>query len=333
MREQNSGSGRNRNAQDDGQQERVDTGGDSQADGSDAGGRHREARHRAASGRQPGRTDWNFDTESQNAAQHNSFVDRGWSGGANGGSFDQRQRSNMQRSREPGGFGDGRTEGMQGSTGMGAFGEGDFQGGTGGMGGFARSGYGQSPDMNGGYGQGSGYAQSSGEGGYGQGARHRGGSEQSGAHQRSDERYGYLDSDGRQHGSEYGYGGRGTDQQRGHAAGSRFAGGSVSQQHVEQQGHMERKGEHQGKGPKGYQRSDERIREDVSEALYHDGDVDASEIDIEVSSGEITLTGTVASRMEKRHAEEVAERCAGVKDVQNRLRIQSPTPASRSAPN
>jgi len=232
----------------------------------------------------------------------------------------------MQRSREPGAFGDGRSEGMQGSTGMGAFGNGDFQGGTGGMGGFARSGYGQSPDMNGGYGQGSGYAQSSGDGGYGQGARHRGGSEQSGALQRSDERYGYLDSDGQQRGSEYGYGGRGTDQQGRHDAGSRPASRSGSQPQVEPQGKPERKGEHHGKGPKGYQRSDERIREDVSEALYHEGDVDASDIEIEVSSGELTLTGTVASRMEKRHAEEVAERCSGVKDVQNRLRIQSPTP-------
>ncbi len=329
MRGQNSGSGRNRNAQDDGQQARVDTGRNSQADGSDAGGRHRHSRHRGSSGGPPGRTDWNFDTESPNVQQQNSLIDRGWSGGVNGASFDQGQRSNMQRSREPGAFGDGRSEGMQGSTGMGAFGEGDFQGGTGGMGGFARSGYGQSPDMNGGYGQGSGYAQSSGEGGYGQGARHRGGSEQSGAHQRSDERYGYLDSEGRQHGSEYGYGGRGTDQQGRHDAVSRSAGRSVSQP----QGNPERKGEHHGKGPKGYQRSDERIREDVSEALYHDGDVDASDIEIEVSSGELTLTGTVASRMEKRHVEEVAERCSGVRDVQNRLRIQSPGPTTQSSPN
>lgn len=82
-------------------------------------------------------------------------------------------------------------------------------------------------------------------------------------------------------------------------------------------------GRFSGKGPKGYQRSDERIREDVSEALSQHGEIDASEIEVQVRGGEVTLTGTIDNREAKRAAEEAAEQCSGVKDVQNRIRVQS----------
>jgi hypothetical protein len=81
------------------------------------------------------------------------------------------------------------------------------------------------------------------------------------------------------------------------------------------------RGPHTGKGPKGYQRSDDRIREDISDALMTDGDVDASEIEIRVTGGEVILTGTVDSRDTKRAAEDLAERIHGVKDVRNELRL------------
>jgi hypothetical protein len=77
-----------------------------------------------------------------------------------------------------------------------------------------------------------------------------------------------------------------------------------------------------GRGPKGYQRSDERIKEQVSDRLMDDDDVDATEITVDVNNGEVTLTGTVNSRQEKRLAEDAAESTAGVRDVQNRLRVQ-----------
>jgi osmotically-inducible protein OsmY len=79
---------------------------------------------------------------------------------------------------------------------------------------------------------------------------------------------------------------------------------------------------HYGKGPKGYTRSDDRIREDVNDRLTDDWHVDASNIEVQVSNGEVTLTGTVNSREEKRHAEDLAEQCSGVKHVQNNLRVQ-----------
>lgn len=81
------------------------------------------------------------------------------------------------------------------------------------------------------------------------------------------------------------------------------------------------RGRFAGRGPKGYQRSDERIREDVNERLTDHPDVDAGEIEVQVKDGEVTLTGTVDRRETKRMAEDVAESVSGVKQVHNQLRI------------
>lgn len=87
-------------------------------------------------------------------------------------------------------------------------------------------------------------------------------------------------------------------------------------------------GQHRGKGPKGYTRSDERIKEDVSDALMEDAELDASDIEVTVKKGEVTLQGQVGNRQDKRRAEECAEMCAGVVDVQNNIKIRSATSAS-----
>lgn len=76
----------------------------------------------------------------------------------------------------------------------------------------------------------------------------------------------------------------------------------------------------QGKGPRNYSRSSARIREDVCEYLS-EGFLDASDIEVEVSEGIVTLTGTVTDRRSKLVAEELAESALGVRDVENRLRI------------
>lgn len=83
-----------------------------------------------------------------------------------------------------------------------------------------------------------------------------------------------------------------------------------------------RQGPHSGKGPQGYKRSDERIKEDISERLAQHGQLDASGITVQVKEGEVTLTGTVDSRQAKRLAEDIVESCSGVGDVQNQLRVQ-----------
>ncbi len=85
----------------------------------------------------------------------------------------------------------------------------------------------------------------------------------------------------------------------------------------------ERRGEHRGKGPKGYTRSDDRIKDDVNDRLSDDTNVDASDIEVMVEACDVTLTGTVKSRWEKRQAEDLAESISGVKNVENRLRVTS----------
>ena len=101
---------------------------------------------------------------------------------------------------------------------------------------------------------------------------------------------------------------------------------------AEQRREADREADHRGRGPKGYKRSDDRIREDVSDRLYDDPYVDASEIEVSVGGGEVTLTGTVDSRDARRRAEDVAERVSGVTYVQNNLRVSRPgsTPGSGS---
>jgi len=81
-------------------------------------------------------------------------------------------------------------------------------------------------------------------------------------------------------------------------------------------------GMHAGRGPKNYQRSDERITDEICERLTRDPEVDATNIEITVQSGLVTLSGTVNDRQSKRAAEDLANDVWGVKDVQNQIRVQ-----------
>lgn len=90
---------------------------------------------------------------------------------------------------------------------------------------------------------------------------------------------------------------------------------------------------HRGKGPKGYTRSDERIREDLSDRFSDDDRLDASNIEVQVTNSEVILTGTVDSRQAKRHAEDLAERISGIRNVENRLRVQQEDSSTSSELN
>lgn len=81
-------------------------------------------------------------------------------------------------------------------------------------------------------------------------------------------------------------------------------------------------GPHSGRGPSNYRRSDERIKEDVCERLTYYGQLDASNIEVEVENSEVILKGTVDSRRSKRLAEDIAESVSGVRDIHNQLRIE-----------
>jgi osmotically-inducible protein OsmY len=77
-----------------------------------------------------------------------------------------------------------------------------------------------------------------------------------------------------------------------------------------------------GRGPKNYRRSDERIREDINDRLTDNDWIDASDVEVSVLVGEVTLSGTVDSRYAKRVAEDIADSVSGVTNVQNNLRVK-----------
>jgi hypothetical protein len=80
-------------------------------------------------------------------------------------------------------------------------------------------------------------------------------------------------------------------------------------------------GPYAGRGPKGYRRSDERIHEDVCERLMEHPSIDASDVEVSVSDGDVTLIGQVESRAVKHLTETMAETVPGVKEVHNQLRV------------
>jgi hypothetical protein len=76
------------------------------------------------------------------------------------------------------------------------------------------------------------------------------------------------------------------------------------------------------RGPMGYVRPDERIREDVCESLGHLPGIDFGTLRIEVRDGRVLLNGTVRERRMRYAIEDVAAHCSGVRDVENRIRVQ-----------
>jgi len=75
------------------------------------------------------------------------------------------------------------------------------------------------------------------------------------------------------------------------------------------------------RGPKGYQRSDERLKEDISERLMEAYHIDSSEVTVEVRGAKVSLEGTVPSRHMKHAIEDMVDRCPGVLDIDNRIRV------------
>lgn len=88
---------------------------------------------------------------------------------------------------------------------------------------------------------------------------------------------------------------------------------------------------HFGKGPKGYKRSDERIKEEVCEVLARNPRIDASDIEVSVDDALVTLSGTVSSKEIRRAAEMAIENISGIDDVKNELRIKKAAPGPASS--
>jgi osmotically-inducible protein OsmY len=80
---------------------------------------------------------------------------------------------------------------------------------------------------------------------------------------------------------------------------------------------------HRGKGPKGYERSDDRIHDEICERLTRHPLIDASLMDVSVKNREVTLTGEVLDRRMKHMAEDVVDEVFGVREIHNNLRVSS----------
>jgi len=71
----------------------------------------------------------------------------------------------------------------------------------------------------------------------------------------------------------------------------------------------------------GHHRLDPQIYEDVCEALLNDPYVDASDIEVEVHEGIVTLRGYVESREMKKDSELCIQHIRGIADIFNLLKL------------
>lgn len=273
------------------------------------GGRDYQAaqRYGESSSWDEGRRGESDQTWRQGAQRYGSSAERGFSGGTGGYDYER-------------GYGQGYSgQSMSGSS-YGQTGSGQSA--------YGRSGYGQSASS---YGQSNRYGSSGqsdqsrygqasyGQSGYGQssygqtryGDSARGPQAWRGREQGENERD--LDRDRER-------GGRGFLDRAADAVASWFSPGDDSDRD-----RREMREGHRGRGPRGYRRSNERITEDVHDRLTEDPWVDATNIQVQVENGEVTLTGTVPDRAAKHRAERVVEDVAGVDHVQNNLRVESAT--------
>ena len=74
-------------------------------------------------------------------------------------------------------------------------------------------------------------------------------------------------------------------------------------------------------GPRFHRRSDDKIHQEIWEVLSNNADLDAGEVELHVEAGEVTLTGTVDSRDAKWLTEDLVNSIAGVREVNNRLKV------------
>lgn len=82
-------------------------------------------------------------------------------------------------------------------------------------------------------------------------------------------------------------------------------------------------GLHRGRGPRNYQRSDERVIDEIHQILTFHPEIDASDIEVLVDKGIVTLRGKVDNRYMKRLTEDLCEDVYGVREVHNELRVDN----------
>jgi osmotically-inducible protein OsmY len=77
-----------------------------------------------------------------------------------------------------------------------------------------------------------------------------------------------------------------------------------------------------GRGPKGYIRPDARIYEEACELLTVHDAIDASDIEVTVARGFVTLTGSVETLREKMLSEQIMRRVLGVAGILCRVTVR-----------
>jgi hypothetical protein len=78
------------------------------------------------------------------------------------------------------------------------------------------------------------------------------------------------------------------------------------------------------RAPRGTHRTDEQILAEIRDLLSHFGQIDASNIHVEVQDGIVFLTGQVSSPDELRAAEGLSRNVLGVLEINNQLKMNSP---------
>ena len=69
-------------------------------------------------------------------------------------------------------------------------------------------------------------------------------------------------------------------------------------------------------------RPDDTLAQEIREILANDPELDATEVEIEVEGGAVTLSGVVDESDAKLLAEELVETLPGVREVHNRIRVE-----------
>jgi len=78
-----------------------------------------------------------------------------------------------------------------------------------------------------------------------------------------------------------------------------------------------------GKGPKGYHRPDESIKEDICKRLFDSHDIDASNIEVNVHEGIVNLSGTVPYIDMKDYSELLCMGVSGVEYISNKIKVRN----------
>ena len=75
------------------------------------------------------------------------------------------------------------------------------------------------------------------------------------------------------------------------------------------------------RGPKGWVRSDAAILDELVERIVRAG-IDASELEVEVEAGEVSIEGDLETREERRRVIDLAERILGVRAIDAVIRVR-----------